>query len=114
MTKSDSAGCTLGSVAQNPYPPHPTTGDIAGGEYERWREIPATICPLQECSVNPFAPLQEEPKGLKNLEAVVWGLGHSLCMVNSCQRSANREPYIHIPMGPKQVYLEFLIGTGLQ
>lgn len=114
MTKSDSAGCTWGSVAQNPHPPHPVTDDIAREEHERWGETPATISPMQDLSVIPFAPLQEKPKGFKNLEAMVLGLGRSLCMVNSCQWSAKREPYIHIPLSPKQVNLEFLTGTGVQ
>ena len=50
----------------------------------------------------------------KKLEAVVWGSGHPVHMVNTCQWSADKEPYIHIPVGPKRISLEFLIDTGTQ
>ena len=35
-------------------------------------------------------------------------------MVNSCQWSADKEPYGHIPVGPRRISLEFLIATGAQ
>lgn len=47
-------------------------------------------------------------------EVAEWGLGHSLHMVDSCQCSTNRDPYICIPMGLKQINVEFLTDTGNQ
>ena len=35
-------------------------------------------------------------------------------MVNSCQWSADKEPYGHIPVGPRRISLEFVIATGAQ
>ena len=35
-------------------------------------------------------------------------------MVNTCQWSADKKPYIHIPVGPRLISSEFLIDIGAQ
>ena len=53
-----------------------------------------------------------ELRELKKLVAAVWGSGRPLRTVNSCQWSADKEPYIYIPVGPKRISLEFSIDIG--
>ena len=110
-----SVGSTPDDAARAIRRPYPETGGIARGENRKPGETQAAALPHSGTdTVNPFAPLQGELKNLKKLEIAVWGSGRPLRMVNSCQWSADKEPYIHLPVGPRQISLEFLIDTGAQ
>jgi len=72
------------------------------------------MAPTPDGKWNLLPSLRGELNELKKLEAVVWSLGRPTCMVNSCQWSTTKEPYIYIPVRPKWISLEFLIDTGAQ
>lgn len=71
-------------------------------------------CPLRKGNFLTFRVPAKGTEGVKKLETGGWGSGCLLCMVNPCQWSTDREPYIHITVGVKGITSDFLIDTGAQ